>query len=402
MKQNNRPSVWTLHFAALIFLTIIINMGVSIIIPAMPLILRSEFDDSFLTVAFLSLLIARFITANVAGGLLNLFSAPALLAISFGLQTVIMLLFIFATTKMHFFFLRALEGVFEGIVTVVLQYVVAGFATPETRGRMMGIFSASFGLGFILGPIIGSILVKVSELQGVFLGTAVLMGFGLLATLVVYRTINLALERHSPVIPKMKQQFTAEIFRYLPFYSGAIIQRGLFVAFGIFLPLYLVDRFDFEAYQVSYYFTLSAVMTSLLMPWTGRFGDTKNKEFIAAISLMFMALSITAFVHANDYYVFTVFFIIETLAFSFMVPTTMSIFFGRLVQSERQKQIIGTASSSRDIMAIIIVTFVVPLYSTNPNYPWYVLSFLTGVAALPYLFSYIKLYNKTVTEKQTS
>lgn len=388
--KKSGSKVWTLPFVALILLTILINMGGSVIIPAMPLILRGGFSESFVTWAFLSLLVARFITSNVTGGTLLRVPAPVLLAIGFALQAATMLLFLWAQEESHFLALRALEGVFEGIVIVCLQFIVAGLANDENRGRMMGIFTASFGLGFVIGPLVGSLLIWLGGLMSVFSGTAALMLVGMVATILVRKplTPKTAAKGGSAGSGSTKQpRFTSAFIRYLPFYGGAIAQRSLFVAFIMLLPLYLVDRYGIAAHQVGYFFTLSAVMTTFIMPWTGRLGNTESKYLVTYVSLLVMAVSIFLFAWAPSLAWFTVAYVIETLAFCLMVPTAMSIFMEKIAKDELKGPIIGTASSARDVMTIIIITLVTPLYAKGGHFPWMILAGLTACAAVPYLLS---------------
>ena len=63
---------------------------------------------------------------------------------------------------------RVLDG-FSGSSYAVGQAAVADLAKPEDRPRLMGMLAAAFGVGFVAGPLIGSIasLAEVKRLVGV-------------------------------------------------------------------------------------------------------------------------------------------------------------------------------------------------------------------------------------------
>jgi len=373
-------------FWVIILLSVLINIGLSVIVPAMPLIIRDEFDDSFLTLVFFALLFSRFVASNFVGKLLCYIPAHKLLLFGLILHAITMGMFTFANTQAEFIFLRALEGVFEGISTVILQYYVISLSNDKSRGRMMGVYASSIGLGFIFGSIIGGLLVKFYGLNGVFIGTMILMFIGVSILLFAYKTLQSITIQNKVQSTKEKDfSLLAEVVKYLPYYSGALVQRGLFIAFSALLPLYLVDNFELEVYNIGYYFTISAIITSIMMPWTGRFSDKYEASIITYLSLCLMSISIAGFSFATNEIIFNILFVIETIAFAFMAPAAMNIFSSKVSNSNNQEQVIATVSSARDIVAMLVVVLVLPLYSISPVYAWFTLSFLTLISAAPYI-----------------
>lgn len=377
-----QKSIWSFSFAALIFIAVIINMGVSVIVPAMPIIMKTHgFTDFFLTSAFLALLVGRFITSNVVGFLLVKRSPITLLIAAFTLQALTMAAFVAVESEVWFVVLRFLEGVFEGIVSVTLQVMVISLSTPVDRGRKMGVFQSSYGIGFILGPALGGFALQLVGPQGVFIVTAALMMIGLVWLLSATR----ALKRDMVVPPQSEPKFTLEFVKFLPFYSGAIIQRGMYVALSMLLPLFLIDKFMLPPYQVGLYFTGSAVLTSILMPIGGKVADSPLRSRTIVLSILAMGCSIVGFGFASSQPAFTVLYVVETIAFSFMVPSAMKVFGDAVQQHPQRAQIVGTASSSRELLNIAMVFGLIPLYKAGPALPWILLGVLTVSLSIPYL-----------------
>ncbi|MEO5379082.1 MAG: MFS transporter [Magnetococcus sp. DMHC-6] len=380
MKERN--SILSFSFLALLFTALVINMGVSIIIPAMPIIItKNEFSQFFFTLSFVGLLLGRFIMSNITGYLLIKHSPLMLLLMAFGLHATTMTLFIFVHDEIYFVLLRACEGIFEGIVSVALQVMVIALSTPEDRGKKMGIFQSSFALGFMIGPAIGGTTLQLFGSQGVFHVTSLLMIVGFIWLLFSAQGIRKEMSTPSKTIPK----FTLDFIAYLPLYSGAILQRGLYVALSILLPLYLVDRFQLSPYQVGFYFTGSAVITTFLMPIGGRVADTSYINLSLLTSICSMGISLLGCGLSEKIEYFTLFYALETLAFAFMAPAAMKKF-GDAVQSHPLRgQIVGTSSSMRELINIIMVLFLVPIYHASNQLPWFLLGILTLLVSLPYI-----------------
>lgn len=386
MKTTN--SIWSPSFVALIFIAVIINMGVSAIIPAMPLIMKQDgLDGQFLSSSFIGLLIGRLISSNFTGILLVKRSPTTLLLVAFALHALTMCLFVVWRDPVTFITLRFLEGIFEGIVSVTLQLLIIALSNDADRGRKMGIFQSSYGLGFIIGPAIGGMLLQFGGADAVFGVTAGIMIVGLIWLLTVRTTISGAMSQ----TPPSKPRFNLEFLRHLPYYGGAILQRGLFVALSLLLPLFLVDRFHVEPYQVGLYFTASAVITTCLMPVGGRVADSAWRLRIIWFAISAMGLSIVGFALAPNLYIFSACFITETVAFSFMVPATMRVFGDRISAHPQRGQIVGAASSSRELLNIAMVLGLVPLYYISPSMPWILLGVASLLLGLPYLLLGVRL-----------
>lgn len=381
-KVKAEDKVWTFSFTAIIFIAVLVCMCVSVIIPVMPIIMKNGgFTYSFISYAFTALIAGRLISSNLTGRLLDKYHPNKILIWGFTLHAITMFSFVYVRTELVFVAFRFLEGVFEGIVSVVLQLMVIALSNPQNRGRKMGIFSAANGLGFIIGPALGGVALRFGGPDRVFITVAVAMLFGLVWLGLIYKVLTKEITISAPA----KRSFNFEFVKYLPLYGGAILQRGLFVALSILLPLFLVDYYKLQAYEVGYFFTASAVITTLLMPVTGRLADGIYKHFIVIISMVTMGVSIIGFGLISNPVVFTSLFLIETVAFSFMVPSSMKIFGDIVAGHPNRGQIIGAASSAREILNIIMVTTLAPIYQYKTTMPWLLLGLMSILLALPYI-----------------
>jgi MFS transporter, DHA1 family, tetracycline resistance protein len=147
-----------------IFITVLLDViGWGIIIPVVPGIIQEltggTVSDASVYGGWLIVVYAlmQFVCAPIVGGLSDRYGRrPVLLAslFCFGLDY---LFTYFAPTIAWLFVGRALAGVMGASVTTATAYI-ADVSLPEKRAQNFGIIGAAFGLGFILGPLIGSLL----------------------------------------------------------------------------------------------------------------------------------------------------------------------------------------------------------------------------------------------------
>ncbi len=156
-------------FAAL--LTIFLDvLGVGILIPVIPALVGGgparilgptwSFQSGFILLGWLlaTYPIAQFFATPILGQLSDRYGRRPVLMISLFGTALGYALFAYAIATKNIpllFASRALDGITGGNLSVA-QAVIADTSTPKTRTRNFGLIGACFGLGFVLGPYIGS------------------------------------------------------------------------------------------------------------------------------------------------------------------------------------------------------------------------------------------------------
>ena len=156
MKNANRQLIF-------IFITILIDViGLGIIIPVIPKLIQ-ELSGQGLSEAsqyggwlMFSYAIMQFLFSPILGGLSDKFGRrPVLLISLFGLG--IDYIFMAWAPSMSWLFLgRIIAGVSGASFTTATAYI-ADISEPEKRAQNFGLVGAAFGLGFIIGPVVGGI-----------------------------------------------------------------------------------------------------------------------------------------------------------------------------------------------------------------------------------------------------
>jgi len=157
MKKNNSSLLF-------IFITIFIDItGLGIIIPVIPALLTELIGGTLSEAAMysgwlmFSYAILQFLFAPVLGGLSDQFGRRPVILISllgFGINYLVLAI---APNILWLFIGRIFQGIMGASLTTASAYI-ADISSPEKKAQNFGLIGAAFGLGFILGPVIGGYL----------------------------------------------------------------------------------------------------------------------------------------------------------------------------------------------------------------------------------------------------
>lgn len=146
-----------------ILVTILFDcIGFGIIIPIMPALIKeltgatlseaSEYGGFLLTVYSLMM----FACSPILGALSDKTGRRTVLLISLFGMAIDYFFLAFAHTISLLFLGRIIAGICGASITTASAYI-ADVSTPEKRAQNFGLIGAAFGLGFIIGPIIGGV-----------------------------------------------------------------------------------------------------------------------------------------------------------------------------------------------------------------------------------------------------
>lgn len=159
MASNKKAAV------GFIFITILIDViGLGLIIPVVPKLIEELLHNGSTSLAAtyggwltFSYAIMQFAVSPILGNLSDQYGRrPILLFSLFGFG-IDYLFVAFAPSIAWLFVGRIIAGITGASITTASAYM-ADISTPENRAQNFGMIGAAFGLGFIIGPLLGGLL----------------------------------------------------------------------------------------------------------------------------------------------------------------------------------------------------------------------------------------------------
>jgi DHA1 family tetracycline resistance protein-like MFS transporter len=162
-----------------ILITLTIDaMGIGLILPVMPSLIR-EINGGGLGEAALwggllatAFAVMQFLFGPVLGSLSDRFGRRPVLLISLGVLAIDYLVMAVAGTMWLLLLTRVIGGITSATQSTAAAFI-SDISKPEEKAARFGLIGASFGVGFVLGPILGGLLAEFGT-RAPFLAAAAL------------------------------------------------------------------------------------------------------------------------------------------------------------------------------------------------------------------------------------
>lgn len=359
-----------------IMLTALIDMiAIGLIIPVLPGLVgeltHSQTDQAFwFGVTTFAFSIANFVSAPMLGALSDAYGRRPVLLIGFSGLAISFLSTAFVTSMPVLIVIRLIGGAMQANLTVANAYV-ADITPPEQRARRFGALGAMFGIGFILGPVVGGLLGAINlRLPFLVAGSLALLnlayGFFVLPE-------SLPVERRHAFSWRSANTFSA--LRRLSELKGvgrlatvlALCALAQFVMYTSWV-LYTTFKFGWGPLQNGYSMaavgvTSALVQGVLLSRLLARFSAWR----LAVIGLASSTLAYTLFGLATQgWMMFAV--ILANMLGSTVAPVFQSII-SRSADEKSQGKTMGAVSGINSLMAVVAPLFGAPLMTAVSHLP---------------------------------
>ncbi|MBM1222195.1 TCR/Tet family MFS transporter [Ponticoccus sp. SC2-23] len=291
-----------------IFITVVIDaMGIGLILPVMPDLIRElEGGDigeaavwgGILATAFA---VMQFLFGPLLGNLSDRFGRRPVLLTALAVMAIDYLVMAVAGTIWLLFLGRIIGGITAASQSTAMAYM-ADISRPEEKSQNFGLIGAAFGVGFVLGPLIGGLLAEYGTRAPFYAAAALaatnfVFGFFVLPETVtdaIRRPFSLA--RANPLgafrnlgrLPGLRPLLAMTFFYGIAFY----VYPAIWAYFG-------QERFGWGPGMVGvslalYGISIAVVQGILIRPILARIGD--RNAVILGLGLEIAAFVFLAFV----------------------------------------------------------------------------------------------------------
>ncbi|MFC6099897.1 TCR/Tet family MFS transporter [Olivibacter domesticus] len=353
---------------AFIFITVLIDItGIGLIYPVLPKLISSLIHADISTAAeyggwlTFAYAIMQFTCAPIMGNLSDRYGRRPILLLSllgFGLDCLLMA---FAPTIMWLFIGRIIAGAMGASYTVASAYI-ADISSPEKRAQNFGLISAAFGIGFIIGPVIGGLLGKYGT-HAPFLVAALLSFLNLLYGFFVLPESLQKEKRRSFQWSRANPVGSFKHLSKFPAVAGLILALLLINIAGHSIEsiwsFFTIEKFNWDEQQIGYslgfmgiaFASVQAGLTRILLPKLG-----EKRAIIIGLTLYTFSLTLFAFASQS------------WMMYAFLVPYALGAisnpalqgFLSNQIPDNEQGELQGGLTSLMSVGAIIgppIMTF---------------------------------------------
>ena len=359
-----------------IMVTVLIDMvSIGLIIPVLPPLVGrftgSQADQAFwygaVTFAFS---IANFFGSPILGGLSDHFGRRPVLLLGFTGLALNFFATALSTALWMLIAVRLVGGAMQSNIAVANAYV-ADITPPEERAKRFGMLGAMFGLGFILGPVMGGLLGHF-DLQLPFF---VAGGLSLVNLAYGYFVLpeSLPTERRRPFNWKAANPITS--LRALTQLKGvgrlvAVIACSGLAQFILYTTWVLYTTFKFgwgpmeNGWSLATVGIVSVIVQGVLL---GRLLKRFSPQRLAVMGLISSTLAYALYGAATQGWMMYVVIVGNMLGFT--VAAAIQSIISSAADASTQGQTMGAVSSLNSLMAVVAPVIGAPLLGAVSHLP---------------------------------
>ncbi len=372
----------SLSALAVLFGVVFINLvGFGLIVPLLPFFGTSLGAEPWqVTLLFAAYSLGQFFAEPFWGRLSDRIGRKPVLLITLIANAAGYLMLAFVPDIWTAIAVRLFTGLGAGNISTVQGYV-ADVTPPEQRAGRMGMIGAAFGLGFIVGPGVGGLLVDEAAGRQGFLAPIYLAA--IMAAIAAVGVVFLLKESRAKADPTApREPFLAGLRGALdnPVVSRVLLVTLIFMAgfagMESTFALWADQAWDWHAREVGLNFMAVGVVSVVSQAFlTGRlarrFGEANVLAFGAVLfGVSLVAQVVIARLFAGHDWLVPVITAFTAFGMSLTMPN-VSALISRSVDPDRQGQMLGLNMASGSIARILGPIVAGAIYSAlGPNWPF--------------------------------
>lgn len=276
----------------IIFTVLVDILGFGIVIPILPFYVTSFGASPFtVTMLFSAFAFFAFLSSPFLGALSDKVGRRRVLLVSIASTAVGWVVFASATSVVFLFVGRIIDGAAAGNFTVAQSALVDISKNDKERAANLGLIGATFGIGFMLGPLLGGLLSTVSHsfpfwIAGALATVNTILAFFFLPETHTNRDPGIPIS-FNPLAPLARAARNMEL---RPFFISWILFGVSFMASQSVFSLYAEAAFGFSAFTTGLLFSGVGAFTALnqavlLKSLWLKYFDEPSLEFLMTIAL---------------------------------------------------------------------------------------------------------------------
>jgi len=349
----------------IIYTTIALDaIGIGIIFPILPTLLKdvTNSDNIALYMGIMVSLYAimQFVCAPVLGALSDQLGRRPILLLSLGGAAINYLSLAFSTSLILLLVGRIIAGITSANISVAMAYLTD--ITPEDkRAQRFGLFNAMFGVGFIIGPVLGGFLGDYG-VRLPFMAAAILNIANFLLALFLLpesRMASHAKINFANLNPLRPLRWVLSTKRLLPIVMTFFVLSATGEAYGICWALWGHDTFQWNGFWIGLSLGAFGVCQTFVQFFlTGSAAKWLGERRAVFVGIACSSIALVAMAFATQGWM--VFVIMPFFALGSIGMPALQALATRQVDADQQGQFQGVLTS-----AVSLASIIAPLYFSS-------------------------------------
>lgn len=373
-------------------------MGIGLILPVMPDLIRAVGGGNSIGAAAIwggilltTFSVMQFLFSPLMGALSDRFGRRPVLLISLAAMTLDYVLMAVAHTIWLILITRVIGGITAATQSTASAFM-ADVSEDKHKSANFGLVGAAFGLGFVLGPVLGGLLTHFG-LRAPFWAAAGLAGLNFLYGLVVLpETVNARTRRDfnwrraNPLGALRAVSHLPEVTRLLIVFFIVEFALMVYPAIWAYFPK---ERFGWNPAMVGFSLMLFGISMALVQGGLLRIALTRiDERRLINFGLLFEALAFCVLVVITSGKLTLL--LIPVSALGAVVTPALQGRMSRIVADDQQGELHGLLASARAIAAIVAPLVMTQIFWRGttgpgpylPGAPFLLSAILVGIAFL--------------------
>lgn len=362
-----------------ILLTVMIDaIGIGLIMPVMPALLQdlggSTLANAAIWGGIMSTVFAlmQFLFGPLVGNISDRFGRRKVLLVSLSVMSLDYVLMGIAGSLWLLLVARIIGGITAANHSTA-SAVIADVSKPEERGANFGLLGAAFGIGFILGPVIGGVAAEWGPRAPFFVAAVLSGGIALFGCFALEETVTEENRRAfdwQRALPWGAFSAVGKLAGQTRMLVVLFFQEVAFMVYPVVWAFYTIAKFGWEEWLVG--LSLGAfglmmvfsqgVLIRIVIPRLGEY-----RTAVLGLSMELLSFIGIAFAPAT----WVIFALLPLSAVGMLAGPAMQGIMSRAVPDNAQGELQGVVSSVRAIASILAPTVMTGLFWVYSDEGWF-------------------------------
>jgi len=361
-----------------------ITVGAGVVTPMIPLYARS-LGASYVDIGLMgvSYAIIYMSLAIPLGMLSDKIGRRTIIAASVSLCGVASILYLLAGNVNHLILIRAIDGIAWSSFWLSIEALTTGISGPLSAGKAMGLSTASYGVGSLIGGLLGGLIVTCFGFHATFVLYLILSTMTALLALTIRE--ERSSRRHFEVAKKLSSQPLTRDRTTLVVACAVSVTYS--IALGIVLTLFPVyaEGLGMETFWIGFLFATFWLGRIISFIYAGQVSDKVGRKVVLAPALVGSAVASLLVALSREIGLLSASILIMGISIGATFPVTIALI-SDVVPSSRRGTAMGLFEASSGLGMLIgpaLGGVIAEMF--DPRYPYFLCTFISGACALAVL-----------------